>query len=145
MRSEMNFWYHHGGVSVADLDASIAWYRDVLGFELDKRFHVPTIPADIAMMRNGDLYFELFEVPGSKALPHDRRVPDDDLQTQGNKHVAFVVQDAAAFAAEIESRGADIVWVKKMPHGSNAFIRDNSGNLIEFVEEPVPSGLPGSL
>jgi hypothetical protein len=23
-----------------------------------------------------------------------------------------------------------------MPHGSNIFIRDNAGNLIEFVEEP---------
>ena len=141
----MRFWYHHGGVSVANLDASIAWYRDVLGFALDRRVHIPTIPADVAILRNGDLYFELFEVPGSAALPDARRIPDEDLKTQGNKHVAFVVEDAAAFAAEIEQRGADIVWVKKMPHGSNAFVRDNSGNLIEFVEEPVPTGIPASL
>lgn len=141
----LEFWYHHGGVSVADLDASIAWYRDVLGFEVERRFHVPTIPAEIAIVRNGDLHFELFEVPGAAPLPADRRVPDSDLQTQGNKHVAFVVRDAEAFAAEVERRGGDIVWVKTMPHGSNTFIRDNSGNLIEFVEEPVPSGRPAAL
>jgi hypothetical protein len=25
-----------------------------------------------------------------------------------------------------------------MPHGSNVFIRDNVGNLVEFVQEPRP-------
>ena len=28
---------HHCGISVPDLDASIAWYRDMLGFSVEKR------------------------------------------------------------------------------------------------------------
>jgi catechol 2,3-dioxygenase-like lactoylglutathione lyase family enzyme len=31
----------HGGVSVPDLEASIRWYRDVLGFEVEHRFEIP--------------------------------------------------------------------------------------------------------
>jgi catechol 2,3-dioxygenase-like lactoylglutathione lyase family enzyme len=33
-----DFTFHHGGVSVPDLDAAIAWYGNVLGFELERRF-----------------------------------------------------------------------------------------------------------
>jgi methylmalonyl-CoA/ethylmalonyl-CoA epimerase len=136
MSKRLEFWHHHGGVSVPDLDAAIAWWRNVLGFELAKRFSIATIPAEVAMMQNGPLHIELFEVPGAKSLPEERRMPDTDVHTHGNKHVAFAVHSAREFAAELARRGADIVWVKEMPHGSNIFIRDNAGNLVEFVEEP---------
>jgi methylmalonyl-CoA/ethylmalonyl-CoA epimerase len=43
------------------------------------------------------------------------------------------------FAEALKRRGADIVWVKEMAHGANIFIRDNVGNLIEFVQEPKPT------
>jgi hypothetical protein len=32
-----------------------------------------------------------------------------------------------------------------MPHGSNIFIRDNAGNLIEFVQEPRVAAPVASL
>jgi methylmalonyl-CoA/ethylmalonyl-CoA epimerase len=60
------------------------------------------------------------------------------VHTHGNKHVSFAVDDVRGFAAELRRRGADIVWVKKMKHGSNIFIRDNAGNLIEFVQSARP-------
>ena len=88
------------------------------------------------MLENGPLHIELFQVPGAKPLPEERRNPDTDLLTHGNKHVSFAVQDVEPFAQELRRRGADIVWVRKMPQGSNIFIRDNCGNLIEFVQEP---------
>jgi catechol 2,3-dioxygenase-like lactoylglutathione lyase family enzyme len=138
MSDTLEFWHHHGGISVPDLEASIAWYRDVLGFKVAKRFPIPTIPAEVAMLQNGPLHIELFYVPGAKPLPEERRVPDTDLLTHGNKHVSFAVRDVRPFADELRRRGADIVWVREMPHGSNIFIRDNSGNLIEFVQEPRP-------
>ena len=138
MSSSLEFWHHHGGVSVPNLDESIAWYRDVLGFEVAERIKIPTIPAEIAMMRNGPLHMELFQVHGAKTLPVERREPDSDLHTHGNKHVSFAVGNVQEFAAELRRRGADIVWVKEMKHGSNIFIRDNAGNLIEFVQGPRP-------
>ena len=138
MSGMFEFWHHHGGLSVPDLNASIAWWKNVLGFEVERRFFIATIPAEVAMLRNGPLHIELFMVPGAKALPPERREPDTDVRTHGNKHVSFAVDNAAGFAAELKRRGADIVWVKVMPHGSNIFIRDNAGNLLEFVEEPRP-------
>src|SRR5450631_3606966 len=135
MNKTLEFWHHHGGVSVPDLEASIRWYRDMLGFELERRFAIPSIPAEVAMLRNGPLHMELFHVPGAKPLPEERRTPDTDVYTHGNKHVSFAVEDVRPFAEELRRRGADIVWVREMAHGSNIFIRDNSGNLIEFVQE----------
>lgn len=95
------------------------------------------------MLKNGPLRIEIFHVPGAEPLPAQRRVPDTDLLTHGNKHVAFAVQDVRAFADELRRRGADIVWVREMPQGSSLFIRDNSGNLIEFVQES-PSAAGGA-
>jgi methylmalonyl-CoA/ethylmalonyl-CoA epimerase len=143
--SDLKFWYHHGGVNVPELDAAIAWYRDVLGFEVERRFPIPQIPAEIAIIRNGDLCMELFEVPGAKPLPDERREPNQDLQTHGNKHVAFVIENVETFGEELKRRGADVVWIRRSPHGANIFIRDNAGNLIEFLEEPVPTGVPARL
>jgi methylmalonyl-CoA/ethylmalonyl-CoA epimerase len=136
MSGTLQFWHHHGGVSVPDLNAAITWWHDVLGFELERRFPIPSIPAEVAMLRNGPLYVELFQVPGAKSLPPERRMPDTDVCTHGNKHVSFAIHDVGEFAEELRRRGADIVWVRQMPHGSNIFIRDNAGNLIEFVQEP---------
>ena len=138
MSRAFEFWHHHGGLSVPDLDASIAWWKKVLGFEVERRFFIPTIPAEVAMLRNGPLHIELFMVAGAHALPPERREPDTDVHTHGNKHVSFAVDNAAHFAEELKRRGADIVWVKVMPHGANIFIRDNAGNLVEFVQEPRP-------
>jgi len=135
----LEFWHHHGGVFVPDLDAAIAGCHDVLGFELERRFQISSIPAEVAMIRNGPLHIELFEVPGAKPLPAERRMPDTDVHTHGNKHVSFAVREVREFAEELKKRAADIVWVREMPHGANIFIRDNAGNLIEFVQEPRPA------
>jgi len=137
--TSLEFWHHHGGVSVPDLDAAIVWWHKVLDFSVEKRFPIPTIPADVAMLRNGPLHIELFEVAGAKALPEERRMPDTDVATHGNKHLSFAVRNVREFAEALKRRGADIVWVKEMAHGSNIFIRDNVGNLIEFVQEAKPT------
>jgi predicted enzyme related to lactoylglutathione lyase len=51
--SQLEFWHHHLGVSVPDLEASIDWYRRVLGFELARRQRIETIPADVAILKHG--------------------------------------------------------------------------------------------
>jgi methylmalonyl-CoA/ethylmalonyl-CoA epimerase len=144
--STLQFWFHHGGVSVPDLDEAIAWYRDVLGFELERRSPIPSVPCEMAMLRNGDLRMELFEAPAAKPPTEDRTYPDVDLLSHGNKHVSFVVEDVDPVAEQLKQRGADIVWVKKFPNGrANIFIRDRFGNLIEFVQGPRPEGAPSQL
>jgi methylmalonyl-CoA/ethylmalonyl-CoA epimerase len=143
--SSIEFWHDHAGVSVPNLDESIAWYEGVLGFTVERRSTIESIPAQVAILSNGNLRLELFEVPGAKAPSEDRSLPNEDLKTWGNKHVSFAVEDVFALADELKARGADIVWVKKFPFGSNLFMRDNAGNLIEFVQRAKPAIQPATL
>ncbi len=140
-----DFYFDHAGLSVPDLDASIAWYQRVLGFTLERRYAAPTIPADIAVLRNGGIKIELFQVPDAQAADPGRGIPNQDLRTHGHKHISFSVPDVQAVSQEFERRAVDIVWVKKFPFGTNMFIRDNSGNLIEFVERPVAPQMVATL
>jgi len=137
--------FHHLGISVADLDASISWYEAMLGFRLEKRHPMPSIPAEVAFLVNGDLRIEMFSVPGAAPLPEGRRIPDEDLRTHGNKHIAFAVEDVMALAETLKSRGVDLVWAKTFEFGAAMFIRDNTGNLIEFLQAPPMSGQPAEV
>jgi catechol 2,3-dioxygenase-like lactoylglutathione lyase family enzyme len=129
--------FHHGGISVPDLEASIRWYHDMLGFEVENRFEIPKARARVAMIKRGPLRMELFEVQDGKPLPDDRRVPDRDLQTHGNKHVCFGIKSVDEAERELRAKGADIVFVGRFKDlAPNIFMRDNSGNLIEFIEQP---------
>ena len=131
---DLNF--HHAGISVPDLEASITWYRTMLGFEVETRNQHPHPSAKVVFLRRGDLRIELFEVEGAAPLPADRRIPNQDLCTHGNKHVAFAVKDAPAAVEELKRRGADIVFVLDIASVTVAFIRDNAGNLIELFQQP---------
>jgi catechol 2,3-dioxygenase-like lactoylglutathione lyase family enzyme len=131
-----DFTFHHGGVSVPSLDEAIAWYRRVLGFEVEKRFYIEAAKARTAFVKKGALRFEIFEVEGAATLPEARRHPPSDAKTHGNLHVAFRVDDLDSFLAEMEAKGADIAFVVREDFGRGCFIRDCAGNLIEFVEEP---------
>jgi methylmalonyl-CoA/ethylmalonyl-CoA epimerase len=144
--SALDFWHHHVGVSVPDLEASVDWYRRVLGFVPVRRLRIESIPADVAILKHGAMHIELFQAAGAKPLPAERREPDSDVRTHGNKHIAFAVADVEPFAAELRRRGADVVWVKHFEHGgANIFIRDNAGNLIEFLQAPQDPQLSASL
>ena len=126
---------HHGAVSVPDLEASIEWYSRVLEFTVEKRFEIQGERTQVAMLNRGELRVELFEAAGSTPAHPDRREPNQDFRRQGNLHFAFAVPDVHALAEVVARRGANVVWVRDFEFGSTAFIRDNAGNLIEFVEQ----------
>lgn len=133
---QLELKHHHGGISVPDLEASIRWFGEVLDFRVEERFDIPAIPAKVAMLRRGELRVELFEVPGAKPLPEERRHPNLDVRTHGNKHLAFAINDLDGTERELRRRGAEIVFVGRFEFGSNIFLRDNVGNLIELVLQP---------
>lgn len=129
--------FHHAGISVPNLDSSIAWYSEMLGFELVGRDYLPPAKAKLAFLRRGDLRVELFEVDGAAPLPEDRRDPDKDVGTHGNKHFCFAVKNVRATVEELKRRGVDIVFVKDVnPTMTVSYIRDNAGNLIELAQQP---------
>jgi len=130
---------HHCGISVPDLEASIAWYRDMLGFSVEKRLTLDVVPARIAFLKHGDFFIELFQIEDAAPLPEERRHPDRDICTHGTKHIAFAVEDVPKFVDALKKRGVDMAMdVNIMENKAMAFIRDNAGNLIEIVEAGSP-------
>lgn len=125
---------HHFGISVPDLDAAVAWYGRMLGFTLEQQLAIDKIPARIAFVRRDQYRIEIFEVPGAAPLPAERRVPNLDLRTHGNKHMCFEVPDVRAAVAALRDAGADIAFELAVEGNPTAFIRDVSGNLIELLE-----------
>ena len=125
----------HAGISVADLEASIAWYGDMLGFTVDRIVDIPEDTGRLALIRNGDFLLELFCVPGAAPLPEERRHPATDLRTQGIKHVAYAVADISGSdgAPQGQGRGRRLGRGRARRHA----VRVRPGQLrqlVEFVE-----------
>lgn len=128
----------HVGVSVPDVSASIEWYTQMLGFRLVSDQYFEKLPARIAFMEHGDFSIELFEVEGAAPLPEDRRVPNLDIRTHGTKHIAYAVDDLKTLMDRLKSKGVDVAMdLFPMEGDLVAFIRDNTGNLIELIQQPV--------
>lgn len=105
---------HHVGLTVADLDASIRFYHDVLGLEfsnepspwfdgedLSRGVGVPHAALRQVSLRLGDSTLELLEY---KSPPSDTEAPLVSNNI-GASHVAFLVDDIAAKKAELEEKG----------------------------------------
>lgn len=125
---------HHFGISVPDLTEALAWYERMLGFAIKERLFIAKIPAHIAFAKRGDFRIEIFQVEGAEPLPADRRVPNLDLKTHGNKHMCFEVPDVPAAIAALRAAGADIAFELTVGGNPTAFVRDCAGNLIEFLQ-----------
>lgn len=128
----------HVGVSVADMDESIKWYHDMLGFEQISRKYFEFLKAEIVFLKSGDFEIELFKYDNPVPLPEDRKFPNRDLQTMGIKHVAYEVEDVTRLLADLKARGVNVVMGPNPMEGTlMGFINDNSGNLIEFIQRNI--------
>jgi methylmalonyl-CoA/ethylmalonyl-CoA epimerase len=126
---------HHCGISVPDLETSIRWYRDMLGFAVEMRTEVPEVPFRGAFLRRGDTRIELFEVPGATALPAERRDPQLDVRTHGTKHLSLEVSDLRGAFAFLTSHGVEVAMdIFESDGFAGGYIRDNAGTLIELVQ-----------
>jgi len=104
----------HAALSVTDLDRSIAFYRDILGFELIRIIEprddamlgtiaaLPGARARIAHLQLGGNMLELFEYarPRGGALPSDR--PQSDI---GWIHVGLRSDDVPADCRRLREKG----------------------------------------
>ncbi|MCW3834724.1 VOC family protein [Sphingomonas canadensis] len=130
-----DFRQHHCGLSVPDLEASIAWYRELFGFAVEARTYLPHVPFKGAFLRRGDTRIELFEREGARPLPRERLDPDEDLATHGTKHLSLEVSDIHAAFGYLKEKGIDVAMEIFEGNGlAGGYIRDNSGILIELVQ-----------
>jgi methylmalonyl-CoA/ethylmalonyl-CoA epimerase len=126
----------HIGISVANIEESIAWYREILGFEKRTLEYMEPLKCKVAFIKNGDFEIELFQHDETLAMPEERRHPNTDIQTQGMKHICFAHENVSELVDLLKTKGVDVVFGPiRMGTDTVAFIRDNNGTLIEFIQK----------
>jgi len=126
---------NHFAISVPDMEETLAWYEKVFGFQVFDRSEIPGARIKVAHMTGKGFILEVFEPSGAAPLPEERKVPNRDLMTNGNKHISFGVPDGPKAKKELEALGVEIVMVAEVDETYGVFIHDNTGNLIEIFEE----------
>src|SRR5688572_29754248 len=108
---------HHVGLQVADLDRSLAFYRDLLGFELVFRWN-PRAPyiGQLVGYPDVDFHAAILRLPGTDVVLElldyrgvERTAVDTATANPGTAHIAFVVQDVDALYAQLRERGVQAV------------------------------------
>lgn len=109
----------HFAVEVSDTDASIAWYRRVLGFKLTERhgaFENPNIPVELTFMRLDDRHHQLVLVHNPKKTYRPKPLPEDDLDgPPGFHHYALESDTREEWLQLIEQVKASGVEVVRGP------------------------------
>lgn len=126
----------HVGISVSNMERSLKWYKEVMGFnEILKDFYAPPLGARICFIRGcGGIEIELFQYDDPKAIPAERLTPNTDLQTIGTKHAAFETDNMPALKAHFQACGVDIAHEVTMDGEAVMFVRDPDGVLLEFIQ-----------
>ena len=126
---------HHFGISVKDMDESIAWYERVFGFTLISRSVIPAAGVKVCHMQAPGFVLEMFCPDDPTPLPEDRKDPNRDILTLGNKHISYGVPDARILLEQFKKLGVNIVFIAEVDGTYAVYIQDNTGNLIEVHEE----------
>lgn len=122
----------HVAITVRDMDRAVAFYRDVLGFEVLGQLVLNDGTFKLVYLQAGAGRIELF------AFAEEGRAVDPSLRNEdlGFKHVAFQIDDVDAVAARLQEHGvAFTVAPTDAPGGVRlAFFHDPDGNLLEIVD-----------
>jgi glyoxylase I family protein len=140
----------HTGITVSSLERSLAFWRDVLGFELSHRAH-----------HTGELASEVTGVPGAEILiavlkgyghkielleylaPSDRKRAEVRPCDVGSLHVAFTVDNLDPLLGAVAASGWKAAGkTQTLKGGPNAgkrviYVRDPDGTTIEFMQLPL--------
>jgi lactoylglutathione lyase len=108
----------HTRMRVNDLERTVKFYEEALGLKVGRR-HTSPRGAMLAFIRtpNSDEEIELCQLPGSPPV----QVQPDLM------HLAFEVEDLAAFAAQLAKKGYKL---------SDGPTRTGSGSVIAFIDAP---------
>lgn len=120
-------------ISVRDLDESVSWYTEQLGFEQVLRQDFPELSAGLAYLRYRNLVIELVESSPSAGV--SRPTPPRHALVRGITQLTLYVPDAHHALALVKAKGLPIVMdlVEVPITGVTAFFtQDPDGNLIEF-------------
>lgn len=138
--------FHHVGISVVDIERSIAFYRDIFGMEQacdifpfagDSYRQIMALPdpqGRMCVMARGSLMLELFEFSRPEPAPQN---PDYPVSGHGLTHFGVVVEDIDGTVERMEAAGVHFHSpVLHFQGGMRAgYGRDPDGNVFELLEQ----------
>jgi lactoylglutathione lyase len=141
---------HHTSFTVADLNRSVEFFRDVLGLELlfvrevfadyfDRIVGLPKCEVHAALFRipNSNHHVELFQYLEPLGTPHSSKPCDP-----GSCHLCLLVDDLPQLYEKLKAKGvacvSEPVTITAGPNrGALAlYLRDPNGVLIELFQRP---------
>ena len=140
----------HTGITVSNLERSLAFWRDVLGFEFSHSAHQKgERPEQITGVKGADLKLAVLKTPSGHKIellehfaPADRRCVDLRPCDVGHMHVALIIDDLEAVLQKIAASGWKAAGKPQtLTSGPNAgkrvvYVRDPDGTTIEFMQMP---------
>ena len=139
----------HTGFTVANIDRSLAFWRDVLGFELSHRaHHTGDLASEVTGVPGAEISIAVLKAPGHRIelleyhAPSDRKRADLRPCDVGSVHVALTVDNLDAVLSKIAASGWSAVGkpqiLKTGPNAGKriAYVRDADGTTIELMQPP---------
>ena len=121
----------HTNLTVSDLERSIAFYHDALGFDVRWRGQAVgttrMVPAAHVGPAGDEFYCALFESEKPGRAPYDYATP-------GFNHFGIVVDDLAAVTTRVEAAGAKVHMSFEYDPGRHVYFFDPDGTEIELIE-----------
>jgi catechol 2,3-dioxygenase-like lactoylglutathione lyase family enzyme len=123
-------------LSVADLEASAAWYEAKLGLSVVMRApRTDETRSSVVVLQGSGLTIELVRHDDARPVGTIASPTRDALAVHGIFKVGVTVDDFDAALAALRGRGVEIAmgpWPKRADQPANVIIRDNAGNLIQI-------------
>jgi len=141
----------HTGITVSNLEKSLAFWRDVLGFELSHTAHqIGELAREITGVAGAEIKLAVLRAPGGHKIelleylaPPDRKRLALKPCDVGSVHVALLVDDLGAVLENIAASGWKAAGQPQtLTTGPNAgkrvvYVRDPDGATIELMEMPL--------
>src|SRR6266403_3812883 len=138
----------HTGITVSNLERSLEFWQNVLGFEFSHRAHqTREMASEITGVPGAEIKLAVVRAPGGHKIelleylaPPDRKHVNFRPCDVGSVHVAFTVDKLAAILEKIAASGWKAAGKPQpLKTGPNAgkrvvYVRDPDGTTIEFME-----------
>jgi glyoxylase I family protein len=138
----------HTGITVSNLERSLAFWRDVLGFEFSHAAHQKgELAQEITGIEGAEIKLAVLKTPGGHKIelleylaPPNRKCANLRPCDIGSVHVALVVNDLDAVLEKVAASGWKAAGKPQtLNTGPNAgkrvvYVRDPDGTTIEFMQ-----------
>ena len=142
----------HTGFTVSNLERSLAFWQDVLGFELSHRaHHTGDLASEVTGVLGAEISLAVLKAPGHRIELLEYHAPTDRKRVNlrpcdvGSVHVALMVDNLGAMLNTIAASGWRAAGKPQtLKTGPNAgrrvvYVRDPDGTTIEFMQPPSQS------